>query len=126
MTKITELDPLCLKTEFEIIDGVRVEKGMQAAIDNRGRLIPCCYCDTPTNELDENYQKLLKVSNIEDYDNIEEIYLTKEWIEFVQNLKDHKGFFACRITCPKRTDKKNVVRKERIYNKGNLSFAKDF
>jgi hypothetical protein len=82
--------------------------------------------DTPANQLDVDYQKLLKVSKISDYDNIEEIYLTKEWTEFVENLKKHKGFFACKITCPKRENKNNVVRKEKIYYKGKKTWEKDF
>ena len=42
------------------------------------------------------------------------------------NLKKHKGFFACRITCPKRENKDNVVRKEKIYYKGKKTWEKDF
>ena len=97
-----KLDPLCFKNETIDLNGVKTEYGMQVAMTNKGELIPCCYLDTPANQLDVDYQKLLKVSKISDYDNIEEIYLTKEWTEFVENLKKHKGFFACKITCPKR------------------------
>lgn len=120
--KITfELEPQCLKKETT----EKFINEMQVAIDNRGHLIPCCYCDTPNNNKDENYQKLLKVSKISDYDSIEEIYLNKEWTEFVENLKNNKGFYACHIVCKKRQNNKNVTRKERIYYKGKLTHAKD-
>ena len=116
--EITEnqLDPMCLKNE------------VQVAITNQGELIPCCYIDTPSNNLDPEYKKLLKVSKINDYDNIEEIYLTKEWIEFAENLRNHKGFSACRNICPKhrKIDINNVVRKEKVYYKGKIVDEKNF
>ena len=57
-----QLDPMCLKNEVHV------------AITNLGEVIPCCYLDTPYNQFDTDYQKLLKVSKISDYDNIDEIY----------------------------------------------------
>ena len=103
-----QLDPMGLKNEVHV------------AITNQGELIPCCYLDNPKNNLDPEYKKLLKVSKINDYDNIEEIYLTKEWIEFAENLRNHKGFSACRNICPKhrKIDINNVVSKEKVYYKG--------
>jgi hypothetical protein len=96
------------------------------AITNQGELIPCCYVDTPRNNLDPEYKKLLKVSKINDYDNIEEIYLTKEWIEFAENLRNHKGPFGCKLTCPKKRDEKNITRKENIYYKGKKVYGQNF
>jgi len=118
MTKKEELEPQCLKVDPQ-------GNIMQAAIDNRGHLIPCCYCDTPETEKDINYQKLLKVSKISDYDNIEEIYLNKEWVEFVENLRNNIGFHACYLTCRKNKDPNNITRKERTYFKGKLLDQKD-
>jgi hypothetical protein len=111
-----QLDPMCLKNEVHV------------AITNQGELIPCCYVDTPSNNLDPEYKKLLKVSKINDYDNIEEIYLTKEWIEFAENLRNHKGFSACQNICPKhrKTDTNNVVRKEKVYYKGKIVDEKNY
>lgn len=111
-----ELDPMCLKNEVHV------------AITNQGELIPCCYLDTPYNNLDPEYKKLLKVSKLNDYENIEEIYLTKEWIEFAKNLKNHKGFTACKNICPKhrKIDKNNVTRKEKTFYKGELVNEKNY
>jgi hypothetical protein len=111
---IIELDPQCLKDE------------MQVAITNKGELIPCCYLDTQRNNLDPEYRKLLKVSKISDVNSIEEIYLTKEWQEFADNLRNHKGPYGCRITCPKKRDIDNVVRKEKIYHKGSKTYEKNY
>lgn len=108
-----ELDPKCLKDQ------------MQVAITNKGELIPCCFLDTKRNNLELEYQKLLRVSKISDYDSIEEIYLTKEWIEFAENLRNNIGPFACQITCPKRKDNLNVVKKEKIYYKKTKMWEKD-
>ena len=104
-----QLDPMCLKNEVHV------------AITNRGELIPCCYLDTPNNNnYDSEFKKLLKVSKISDYDSIEEIYLTKEWLEFAENLRNNKGLGTCQIVCPKnrKTDVNNVTRKEKVYYKG--------
>lgn len=98
-----KLDPQCL-------DG-----RMQAAVNNRGELMPCCYCDTKKTWEDPKFQQLLKVSKISDYDSIEEIYLTKEWIEFKKDLENDKGPWACFNICLKRDD--DGVRKETFYNK---------
>ena len=38
---------------------------LQAAITNRGYLIPCCYCDTKTNLDSPEMKKLEKVSKID-------------------------------------------------------------
>jgi hypothetical protein len=111
-----QFDPMCLKNEVHV------------AITNQGELIPCCYLDTPQNNLDSKYKKLLKVSKINDYDNIEEIYLTKEWIEFAENLRNHKGFNVCQNVCPKnrKTDVNNIVRKEKVYYKGEVVDEKNY
>jgi hypothetical protein len=113
-TTAVELEPQCLKDE------------MQVAITNKGELIPCCYLDTERNNLDTEYKKLLKVSKISEVNSIEEIYLTKEWQEFAENLRNHKGPYECRITCPKKRDIDNVVRKEKIYHKGSKKYEKNY
>ena len=103
-----KLDPKCLKGE------------MQPALTNRGELIPCCYCDTQITLENPEFQKLLKVSKIKDYDTIEEIYLTKEWIEFKKDLENDKGPWACWVTCVKRDDD-DLVRKETFTYKGKIN-----
>ena len=86
-----KLDPLCLKDEIGL------------AVSNRGHLIPCCRCDEPHTMNDTNFQKLLAVSKISDVDDLNEILLSEEWIEFYNNLKNNKGPKACFSTC--RVDK---------------------
>lgn len=81
---------------------------------NRGQIIPCCWLDTQATRNDPNYQKLLKVSNIDDYDSIEEIFLTDEWVEFYSNLKKGIGFPTCYRIC-KKTKNKNH-KKETVFD----------
>ena len=86
-----KLNPKCL-----------VEKDPKAmAITNKGYVVPCCYCDQPSTMNDPEFKKLLKVSNIDSYDDLEEIFYNKEWIEFYENLKQHKGPPCCISTCGK-------------------------
>lgn len=89
--KRQQLDPKC-------IDNRQPSFGLT----NRGELIPCCWMDTQFNRFDEDYQKLLAVSKIEDYDSIDEILLTDEWIEFSKNISKGIGFAWCHHVCKKR------------------------
>ena len=89
--KDQELDPKCL-------DDRQPAFGMT----NRGELIPCCWMDNKTNRYDKDYQKLLKVSKISDYDSIDELLLTDEWIQFAKNIANGKGFVWCHHVCKKR------------------------
>ena len=91
-----KLDPKCFKD-------------MRLAITNYGCLIPCCYCDEPVTMNDPTFKKLLAVSNINDYENIEDILKTKQWKTFYKNLKRHIGPPACGNTCSeKNTTRENI------------------
>jgi len=92
---------------------------LQAAITNRGHLIPCCYCDTKTNLSSPEMIKLLKVSKIEDYDSIEEILLTDEWLEFANNLASDKGPPACWNVC---VSGKNDTKRHTTFHKNKQIF----
>ena len=81
---------------------------------NRGEIIPCCWLDTQSTRRDPDYQKLLEVSRIDDYDSIDEIFLTDEWIDFFNNLKKGIGFPVCYKICKKREQGQH--KKESIYN----------
>ena len=59
-------------------------------IDNRNTLIPCCYVDNAGLVTNKLLDDLLKVSNIDDYDSIEDIINQKEWKEFFEHLKKAK------------------------------------
>ena len=86
-----ELDPKCLD-----------DRQPSFGLTNRGELIPCCWMDNQVNRLDEDYQKLLAVSKIEDYDSIDEILFTDEWIKFSKNITKGIGFMSCHNICKKR------------------------
>lgn len=79
---------------------------MELAVDNRGHLIPCCYCDTVATREDKEYQKLYAVSKINDYDDVKEILMTDEWIKFKDNLLNDIGPPACIDTCRVKDDYK--------------------
>lgn len=99
---MTELDPKCFK-------------GFPMAITNDGYLLPCCYCDDPATRRDSSFQKLMAVSKIEDYEDLSEIVLTEEWLDFEKNLRNNIGPAACRGACNKQSD----VRKDMHINVKN-------
>lgn len=94
-----KLDPLCFKT-------------FPMAVTNTGHLIPCCYCDDKLTLNDPEFKKLLEVSNINNYNTLDEIVVTKPWKRFYKNLLRHKGPPACMYTCRVRSDKNDIVRKD--------------
>lgn len=82
-----KLDPQCFKNKIAF------------AVTNRGELIPCCRCDDPKTINDPEFKKLLKVSKISNYNTIEDILTTPEWINFEKDLRNNKGPDACWHTC---------------------------
>ena len=87
-----EIDPKCMNGKQEAF-----------GITNRGEVIPCCWADTEKVRKDPDYKKLVAVSNINDYDTVEEIFLQDEWIEFAENLeKGDNVFDVCYTICKKR------------------------
>ena len=92
-----ELDPICFKGRI----------GM--AITNNGELIPCCRLDDGRARYnDPEFQKLLAVSKISDYDSIDDILETKEWKLFYENLRNHIGPKPCWRTCGKNKSSDQV------------------
>ncbi len=87
--KTIELDPKCFKDD------------MSFAVTNRGHLIPCCQCDDLMTMNDPEFQKLLAVSKISEHESIDAILRQKEWTQFFEDLKNHKGPDACRRICLK-------------------------
>ena len=98
-----KLDPKCFK-------------GFPMAISNEGYLLPCCYCEDRLTYEDPNFQKLLKVSKINDYNSIEEILNTKEWKKFEKNLTKHKGPDCCHTVCGIVKDESSLHRKDTHYS----------
>jgi len=81
----------------------------QAAVTNRGHLIPCCWLDDPTHgALDHPIlESLLKVSKVSEVKNIEQIVSTKEWKDWYKNLEEEnfdKIVPTCKLQCQVRDD----------------------
>lgn len=96
------LEPRCMPAHGS------VEERMQAAITNRGELVPCCWIDQAMARNDPVIRRMLKVSNIGDHNSIEDILLTKEWKDFAKNLAEknlNKVRPVCIHHCQKRTGK---------------------
>lgn len=102
MTEKILLDPKCINGTIDM------------AVDNRGRLIPCCYCDVPKMTNDPEYSKLLEVSYLENYDSVEEILATKQWKRFFKRLKQNNGFSECNKVC--RKDKSELHTRVSTYH----------
>ena len=103
------LEPRCMPAHGSI------EDRMQAAITNRGELVPCCWIDQKMAREDPVIQKMLKVSNISDYNSIEDILLTKEWKEFAKNLAEknlNKVRPICIYHCKRRTGEDRQKKEE--------------
>lgn len=103
-----KLEPKCLNGEIEM------------AVTNRGELIPCCRCDDPTSyKTNETLWNLMQASKIDEFDNIDEIFLLEEWTEFIENLKNHQGPKCCWDMCDadKKQKDKQISKK---FSEGNL------
>ena len=91
---------------------------MEAAVTNRGHLIPCCWLDDKNSMNHPVMQSLLKVSKISEVEDIEEIVFTKEWMEFEKNLKERnfdKILPTCKHQCQVREDS-DKMKKETFYD----------
>ena len=93
---------------------------MQAAVTNRGHLIPCCWLDDKSKHHMNHpiMQSLLKVSKISEVDDIEQIVLSKEWINFKKNLEEEnfdKILPTCKRQCQVREDS-DKMKKETFFD----------
>ena len=108
-----KLDPKCLNN-----------KQGAFAMTNRGELIPCCWLDTDQQREEIEYKELLLASRIDDYDSIEEIYLTDEWIQFYENLKNGIGFLKCHEICKWRETDSHKMESTIDVNTGKVKKVK--
>lgn len=126
MREETEDDVMRWKAEAEKtieIDAKCMDNRQEAfGITNLGQLIPCCWADNQFNRKDKDYQKLLMASHITDYDTIEEIFETEEWINFFVGLKENKGFAVCYNVCKKRESPQH--KKEVFVNKDGEDYVR--
>ena len=96
------------------------ERSQQVALTNRGHLVPCCFIDQKEDLRHPTMFKMLKVSKVSDYDDVKDIFKTKEWQEFAKNLAEKnmdKVMPVCKKHCKIR-DSKNRLRKENYIYKG--------
>ena len=106
LTKPIKLKPRCIAGT------------MQAAVTNRGHLIPCCWLDDTNNMNHPTMQSLLKVSKISEVEDIEQIVFSKEWIEFNKNLQERnfdKILPTCKHQCQVREDR-DKIKKEIFFD----------
>lgn len=108
-----ELEPRCM------IEGN--ERKQQAAVTNRGHLIPCCWCDQ-TDELEHpTMKKMLAVSKINEVESIDQILLSEPWQKFAKDLaeRNYKEIMPVCVThCLKRTGGKDKLKDEVYHFKG--------
>ena len=94
-------------------------KSQQAAVSNRGHLIPCCWLDEAQTMNHPIMKELLKVSKVSEAEDIEQIVFSKEWQEFEKNLRERnmdKILPSCKHHCRVREDK-DKIKKETHYGK---------
>ena len=108
-----ELEPRCM------IQGN--ERKQQAAVTNRGHLIPCCWIDQTEELKHPTMQKILAVSKISEVESIDEILLSEPWQKFAKDLAENNFkeiMPVCVTHCLKRTDHKDKLKDEVYHFKG--------
>jgi len=116
--KEIEMQPKCMveKNEEKLINT------QQAAVTNRGHLIPCCWLDERKTLNHPIMIELLKVSKISEHNSIEDILKTNEWTNFAKNLAENnmdKVLPSCIFFCRKREDK-DKIKKETFFKDGEV------
>ena len=108
-----ELEPRCMIQ--------RNERRQQAAVTNRGHLIPCCWIDQTEELKHPTMQKILAVSKISEVESIDEILLSEPWQKFAKDLAENNFkeiMPVCVTHCLKRTDHKDKLKDEVYHFKG--------
>jgi len=108
--------------EIEMQPKCMVVNAQQAAVTNRGHLIPCCWLDERKTLSHPTMKKLLKVSKISVQNSIENILKTNEWTNFAKNLAENnmdKVLPSCIFHCRKREDK-DKIKKETFFKDGKV------
>ena len=93
---------------------------IQPALNNRGYLLTCCYCDQKRVLETTQFKKLLKVSKLSEVDSIEDIIFSDEWREFEENLRTEKNIpKVCIEHCKDRGDD-NIKRETYFDSTGKI------
>jgi len=97
------------------------ERRQQAAVTNRGHLIPCCWVDQP-KELEHPVMKeMLKVSKISEVKSIDEILLSEPWQKFAKDLAERNMkeiMPVCIKHCKKWSGGKDQQKVEELHRGG--------
>ena len=107
-----KLDPKCFYHDFPM------------TITNTGYLLPCCYWDENEFYGDPKFQELLNASKIDEHETLEEIIYSKEWKEFEENLRNHKGLTGCIRNCKITNGTRDPVRQNIWMNTENNTVKK--
>ncbi|MAD25231.1 MAG: hypothetical protein CMO44_13765 [Verrucomicrobiales bacterium] len=86
----------------------------------KGFILPCCWCDIPEPEKDEQIKKLFnKKLHLDNNDTIEDIILSDEWFNFFSTLTDDtsNASSVCKKYCSVGDNKTVVVKKVIVDNK---------
>ena len=114
-----------MPNRYRFINNIKMKpmcfESQALGVTNKGVLIPCCYCDQNKTLNDPVFKKLTDVSNIADYDKIEDIFKNKEWKEFYDLLANDKApCHACYKTCGVKEDGTPImeVREDTYFKEG--------
>ena len=94
------------------------ERRQQVALTNKGELIPCCWLDQRDKLKHPTMVALLKVSKVDDYEKIEDIFKTNEWQEFAKNLAE-KNMKEIMPVCKQMCGGKEFKKENWIYKNIN-------
>lgn len=90
MAKTSKLNPKCILAKKSL------------AINNEGIVLPCCECDSKQqweNKSTSLFMKLTELSNIKDFDTIEDVITQPVWKEFQDELLEDRGPEWCYFVC---------------------------
>ena len=97
------------------------DRRQQAAVTNRGHLIPCCWIDQTEELKHPTMQKMLAVSKIDEVESIDEILLSEPWQKFAKDLAERNMkeiMPVCIKHCKKWSGGKDPKKIEEYHIKG--------
>ncbi len=70
---------------------------MQLAMNNRGVLMPCCWCDHEHTLSTPLFKKMEKVSKVSEVDSIDDILFSDEWLDFEKIMREGEAGDTSRV-----------------------------
>lgn len=98
MAETRKINPQCLLTTKSL------------AITNEGIVLPCCECDSPhrySRSATPGFMNLLKTSNIDDFDSIEDVISQPSWKRFQEDLLNDQAPEWCYEICDIKKEDRN-------------------